>query len=63
MDRVRDKLEAGFGENTRLSYEDALSDAEKTYADQLETENTHLFQISEAQGGGFTPRDAPLFDM
>ena len=63
MDRVRDKLEAGFGENTRLSYEHAEFEAWELWQETLDDENAHLVAYAEVQGGGFTPRDAPLFDM
>jgi integrase len=63
MERVRDKLEAGFGENTRLSYEYAEVEAWELWQETLDDENEQGAAYAEVQGGGFTPRDAPLFDM
>jgi hypothetical protein len=33
------------------------------YQAQLDRENWDLEQSAEAQGGGFTPRDSPLFSF
>jgi integrase len=41
----------------------AANEAWDEYQAQLDRENRELERASEAQGGGFTPRDAPLFDL
>ena len=59
IERVRDKLEAGFGENTRLSYEHAEFEAWKMWQDCLDEENEEMAVSAEVHGHGFTVRENP----
>ena len=61
-DIVRAAVGAQFGARVP-SRDEAEAEAWIVWQQQLTEENAYLESNAEAQGGGFTPRDAPLFDM
>ena len=46
-----------------MEHDKAEAEAWQVWQEILDYENQYLEQSAEINGGGFTPRDAPLFDM
>lgn len=63
IERVRTRLDSGFGTNMRLSHSEAEAEAWEVWEEQLRFENEQLEVTAEVQGGGFTPRACPLWDF
>ena len=61
-DFVRSAVGEQFGPRIP-SHDEAEFDAWELWQETLDDENAHLVAYAEVQGGGFTLRDAPLFDM
>lgn len=63
LDRIRDRIDSGFGTDLRLGHDEAEGEAWEVWQESLNTENAFLQASAEVNGGGFTPRISPQFDF